>query len=319
MKPRLMLASLGLIMVCMVWMARAGDGPNPITPSNAAQIKDELVARHQQLARQFEDFRSQLLRLKQRLDKGTPEERSRASALGKLLDQIQKDGLAVQFDQLSEQLRESKLTNIPELKQMAERSAKLADKLRDYLEMFREDPRQKQAKEDQKAIEDFLKEVNKILDSEKRIQGLTEAGKTDLKELAKNQGKNAEKTNNLEKAIDKFLGKGDSVAKEAKDLKGGPKDGGKTDDAKAKTKDDGEKDTQAAQGQAKDAGRRQERSAEGGRQGRRSRRRTTRAAMRRRRKARRPMPSRRMARGRRSKPSQGQRRARRRMRLGAQE
>jgi hypothetical protein len=254
MKPRHMLASLGPIMLCMVLFVRAGDQPNAVTPSNAAQIKDELVARHQQLARQFEDFRSQLLRLKQRLDKGTPEERSRASALSKLLDQIQKDGLAVQFDQLSKQLKDSKLTNIPELKQMAERSAKLADRLRDYLEMFREDPRQKQLQEEKKAVEDFLKEVSKILDNEKRIQGLTEAGKTDPKELSKNQAKNAEKTNNLEKAIDKFLGKGDGLPQEAKDLKGKPKDGGKTEDAKAKTKDDGEKDTQTAQGQTKDAG-----------------------------------------------------------------
>src|SRR5260370_37748758 len=113
MKPRHLLASLGLIMLGMILMARAGAQPSQGERSDAAQIKDELVSRHQQLARQFEDFRSQLLRLKQRLDKGTPEERARAASLDRLIEQIKKDGLAVKFELISEQNRVIKLTKNP--------------------------------------------------------------------------------------------------------------------------------------------------------------------------------------------------------------
>lgn len=256
MKPRHLLASFGLIVLGMILMARAGAQPTQGEKSDAAQIKDELVSRHQQLARQFEDFRSQLLRLKQRLDKGTPEERARAASLDRLLEQIQKDGLAVQFELISEQIRDSKLTNIPELKNLADRSAGLANRLRDYLEMFREDPRQKQLSEEKEKLKEFLDTVDKILQKEKNNQGLTEAGKTDKNELQKNENKNTEATKKLGADIDKFLGKGDGLSKEAKDLKGGPKDGGKTDEAKAKTKGDGEegKDVASNQGQAKDGG-----------------------------------------------------------------
>ncbi len=256
MKPRFILASLAVALAGMVLFAYAGEPAKQAPGGDAA--KDELASKEQQLARQFAEFQSQLLRLKQRLEKGTPDERKRAEALGKLLETIQKDGLTIQFEQLADLLRESKLSNVPELRALAERSATLADRLRDYLRMLQEDPRQKQLAAEREFLRDLLKTVDKIIQKEKQVQGLTEAGKTDTRELQKNQNQITQKTGELQKAIDKFLGKDGGDGKSAKDqLKGGPKDGGKTDVAKAEAKGDEESpggEKAPSQAQAKDAG-----------------------------------------------------------------
>src|SRR5476649_2811091 len=70
MKPRLTLVALGLIALAMISLGlQARDQPRA-TP----QDKDEILSSEKQLLRQFGEFQDSLLKLKQSLARGTPEE-----------------------------------------------------------------------------------------------------------------------------------------------------------------------------------------------------------------------------------------------------
>lgn len=74
MKPRLILASLGLILLGMVMVLNAGEQSKQAAPN---ADKEELAIKEMQLARQFEEFQLLLLKLKQRMDRGTADEQNR--------------------------------------------------------------------------------------------------------------------------------------------------------------------------------------------------------------------------------------------------
>jgi hypothetical protein len=244
---------LGLTLLGMVMVIRAGEQNKQSAPT-AAQ-KAELAAQEQQLARQFEEFQLLMLKLKQRMDRGTAEEQARAKAIGRILDDVQKGSLKTQFDQLAEQLRTSKLTNTSELKELSDRAARLTDELQRILQMFQDDPRQQQLREEAQFLRDMIRKIGQAIEKQKLNQGLTEAGKTEKNELKQNQNQITGKVGDLNKAIDNFLGKkGDGVAKDGKGLKGGPKEGGKNEQSSAQAKGEGEQPKQAAQGETKDSG-----------------------------------------------------------------
>jgi len=255
MKPRLILASLGLTLFSMVVFVAAGEQSKQAPPATNAD-KEELALREQQLARQFEEFQLLMLKLKQRMDRGTPEEQNRAKAIGRILDEVQKGNLKIEFDRLADLLKDSKLNNTAEVKELAERASKLTDELQRLLRMFQDDPRAKQLQEERKFLEATLKSVEKLIRDEKQVQAQTEGNKTDKNELANTQNDIGKKTTDLNKSIDQFLGKKSGSGNDTDKLKGGPKEGGKNEKSSAVVKDDGEKDTQTAanQGQAKDGG-----------------------------------------------------------------
>ena len=256
MKPRLLLASLGLTLLGMVMVIHAGDQPKQSTPTAGSFAKEELAAKEQQLARQFEEFQLLMLKLKQRMERGTADEQANAKRIGRILDKIQQGGgLKIEFDQLAELLRTSKLSNLNELNELKERAARLTDKLRGHPATIPGRPSApKQLRDDSKFLEDTIKRIDQLISKEKQLQGQTENNKTDKNELANIQNKIGKETKNVNKDIDKFLGKGDGVAKDAKDLKGGPKDGGKEGSAKADAKDDGAQGQTADSGKAKEGG-----------------------------------------------------------------
>jgi hypothetical protein len=252
MKLRYMIPAFSVALFAIVVVLQAGGQSTQPPPSTS---KDELAIKEKQLADQFGEFQLLLLKLKQRMERGTDDEKNRAKAIGRILEEVQKGSIKIEFDQLADLLRESKLSNPSELGELAERAAKLTDKLRDLINMLQDDPRRKQLAEERKILEHTIKMLGELIKKEQQLQALTEADKTDKRELAQNQNKIAKNTNDLTKTIDKFLGKGENVAQDAKNLKGGPKDAGKEGSAKAETKDDGEQSPKVAdQGKSKDGG-----------------------------------------------------------------
>jgi heme oxygenase len=251
-----LLVTLSLGLVGMVTLVRATEQQVPTQqtgPESVAQLRDDLILKQQQLASQFEEFQTNILKLKQRYERGTDEEKKNAQRLGKIIEKIQEMNLRTELDQLAEDLRKSKLTNVTEVKELKERSVRLTQKLQDLIAMFTEDPRLRELNEQTKALKDFLKTVDRLLQKQKLNQGLTEAGKTDKGEVKQNQGQITKGINDLNKAIDKFLGKGgDPTAQDAAKLKGTDKPGGEGKTAKATPKDDGDQGQQTAQGQSKD-------------------------------------------------------------------
>jgi len=254
MKPRLHLAALGLTLLGIAVVLQAGEQPRQGAP-NLAQLRDELTVKQQQLTQQFEEFQLNMFKLKQRFERGNEDEKRQALRISKILDEVRKENIRTELDQLADSLNKNKLTNLNEVKDLGDRSTRIAAKLQRLIQMFQEDPRQQQLREEKEILKKFIDDLSKLIKGEQQLQGQTENGKTSNKELQQTQDKIGNDNKKLQQAIDNFLGKkGDSVAKDAADLKGGPKDGGKGDESgKANAKDAGD-EKQIAQGKAKDAG-----------------------------------------------------------------
>src|SRR6516165_432157 len=112
MKLRL-LATLGLAMIGMVALVRATEPVTPVQqsgPESIAQLRDDLI-------------------LKQRYERGTDEEKKNAKRLGAIIEKIQEFNLKTELDQLGDDLRKAKLTNVTEVKELNERSVRATEKL----------------------------------------------------------------------------------------------------------------------------------------------------------------------------------------------
>ncbi len=252
MRWRLTLIALGLIALAGVTVAQQTDEPAK-KKDDSAQVRDDLANSEQQIARHFAEFEQSLLKLAQRLKRSDKrEDQERAKVLEKVLDESRNASIAVQFERLVNALQGQKLTNAGEIRNLTLQSEKLADDLRKLLSMIREDPRTKQVQEDRKKLEQLIKELDRIIHQQKNVQGITQLGKTDAKELKANQGQVTERTSKLIKDLDKFINK-DNKGGEAKNLKGEPKDGGKGEGKKGESKDAG-KEGQPKRGESKDAG-----------------------------------------------------------------
>src|SRR5262249_27005905 len=156
--------------------------------------------------------------------------------------------IGVQFEQLIVQLKEQKVNSTGDIKIAADRSAKLADQLRELIALMKEDPRQSKLRDEIARLKDIIKELDKAIHDQKVTQGITDAKKTDPKELGKIQKKNTE---HVAKLIQKIDGKKGGTGGDPKDSKGDPKAGGKSGDKAGQSKDVGKG---ADKGQPKEGG-----------------------------------------------------------------
>ncbi len=234
MKARIILSFMALAFLAVVFAAPAQEPPG----NDIAKAKDELRQKELILARQFAEFENALLKLKDRLKRsGKAEDTARAEILEKVLEQSKDASISVQFEQMIDMLKNSKLAGIGDLKILDERSHKLADDLRDILAKMREDPRQSRLRDERLRIEELIKNIEKIIHNQKVVQGQTDRNKTDSKELKENQNQVTKATDKLAKDIAKVA----PGANDKKDPKGEAKDGGKEGE-KGETKDSGKGD-----------------------------------------------------------------------------
>jgi hypothetical protein len=258
MTRRFLLAGLGLIALTGVLMFQAAEAnppgldAKPDDPQQQAnKAKDELLLQQQILARQFQEFEQKLLKIKQRLEKSSrQEDRDRAVIIQNALDQIRDASIDTRFEQLTELFRNKKLTNLPDIRDMEKSSQKLADDLRRILEMLQGDTRSAKLREERIRIEKMVAEIKRLIREEKTVQGQTQIGKTERKELQGAQNRVTRDTSDLNKKI----GAGNKgQGGEAKNAKAGAKSEGKGDGNKGEGKDAG-KSPEAKSGEAKDAG-----------------------------------------------------------------
>jgi hypothetical protein len=218
---------------------------------DSAKVKDKLSLEEQVLANRFQEFEAKLLRLKQRLEHSSrPEDRERAVILQKALEKAREASIGTRFEQMVDYLKKQRLSNIQDVKTAQERSLQLADDLRAILALLREDSRSAKLKEERKRLEELWKEVKRIENEEKRLQGQVQLGKTDPRELKGAQARNANDTNKLAKEMAKGS---DGKGGEAKNNKGENKDAGKGNGKKGDAKDAG-KSAEARAGKGKDGG-----------------------------------------------------------------
>lgn len=229
----LVLAACGLFSFLM--FSQADDLPSQTGIPQPGKIREDAPLKQQILARQFGEFEQDLYKLILKLKRSTKEgDKERAEVLEKVLEKAKSNLIGVQFEQIIEQLKKQEITSTGEIKIAADRSAKLAEQLRELIALFKEDPKQSKLKDEIARLKEIIKELDKAIHDQKITQAITDAKKTDNSELGKIQKKNTEQVAALIKKIEGKGGKGDG-----KDSKGDPKAGGKKGDQAGKSKDVG--------------------------------------------------------------------------------
>src|SRR5437660_121177 len=175
MKARIILASMALAGLALVLATQAQEAPSPSEPMDINKVKDDLRHRELILKNQFTEFESALLKLKDRLKRsGKREDKLRAEILEKVLEQSKDASISVQFEQMLEMLKSSKLSGVGDLKILDERSHKLADDLREILAKMREDPRHSKLRDERLSLEKLIKAIEKAIHDQKVVQGQTD-------------------------------------------------------------------------------------------------------------------------------------------------
>jgi hypothetical protein len=243
MKPRFILVMLGIAALAVLSLGLQAQD------KGGTQTKDDIITSEQQLARQFAEFQDALLRLKQRLARGTPEEKKRAETLEKVLDLCKELAINQEFTKMIEVLRTADLGNIGKLGELQDISDSLASRLGKVKRLL-EDSNTDRISEERKALEKIIKELEKNITEQKQIRGATEREKTDQKDLQAAQAEASKNTKKIENAIEKYL---DPKGTEKANLNGENKDAGKNKGQQGEAKDAGN-DKPGAKGEAKDAG-----------------------------------------------------------------
>jgi hypothetical protein len=249
----LALGALALISVMGLWAQNPTKNSGTPKPT---EVRDEAALQEQILSRQFKEFLEQVLKLKQRLERSPRlEDQEQAKNLQRVLDRAQDSGLSTRFDKIVHFLKTEKFTNLADITKAAEDSKRLADEMREIIDLMRMDSRANKSREEKKLLEDIVKDIEKAIRDQENTRALTELKKTERRELELIQKSNKDQTDKIAKSIDKLNGKDDKSNQggEAKPTKGDPKDGGKDGGKKGEARDAGEA-KEGKQGEAKDGG-----------------------------------------------------------------
>jgi hypothetical protein len=223
------------------------DDPN----KKSAEVKDKVLLEQRLLEKRFAEFKAALLRVKQRLEKGSPEDREKAKALQNALDEIDKKHLDTEFSRLVQLLNNKSLKNVGDVQEAMDQSKKLANEIAVLINLLREDNRAARLREERKRLEEMIRELEGIIKDQK-----IERAKGEMKRMEKDDLVIGQKnvTDRTEKMADKLAGKKGKGAEGKKadpnaKLKGQGKGKGKPGEGKGKGKGEGErKNDQAKKG-----------------------------------------------------------------------
>jgi hypothetical protein len=247
---RIVLASIAWGALALGLVLNAQETPK--VSSDGAQIKEKLSLKEQILARQFQEFEQQLLRLKQRLERSAKqEERDQAVVLDRVLEYCKEKSISVEFEQMVDILKGNELKSLPDIKQALTRSSGIAEKLTKVIEMLREDTRSKAIQDETKSLKKLIEDLDRVIQQQQIVQAVTDRSKTDPKELKKLQ---ENVTNETAKIAQQLAGK----TGDPKNSKGDPKASGKNGDKAGEAKGDNEKndknDKTAGNAESKEGG-----------------------------------------------------------------
>lgn len=242
---RIVLATAAWGVFALGVVLNAQESGTPKVPAPQTQIKENLSLKEQILARQFQEFEQQLLRLKQRLERSSKqEERDQAIVLDRVLEFCKEKSISVEFEQMVDVLKSNELKSLPEIKQALGRSKGIAENLQSVIAMLREDTRTKSIQEEEKRLKAIIEQLDKVIQDQKIVQAQTERNRTDATELKKTQEAVSKQTADIAKKLS-------GVVDDPKNSKGDPKTKGKNGEKAGEAKGDNEKSPSA---QAKDGG-----------------------------------------------------------------
>ena len=212
--------------------------------------KDELTPKQEANRDKFQRFQRELLGLAQRLEASDkPGERDRAKVMRKALELIGRENVQGQFQKLLDGVKDG--VQPAELQGLGVDNAQLTQALREILELMMSDDGSARNKDEQKRIEELLKDARAIERAQRQIRATTESKRADPKQIAEEQEKTTKRTEELAKKMAKG-DKKDAKPGEQKDAKpkgGEPKPGDPKD---RKPKDGDPKDGKAQDGKPKD-------------------------------------------------------------------
>ncbi len=256
-KRGLLRATLGLTAVAFFVLGlQAAQEGRPQPKSNTQDFSQaELAAKEKVLAEKFKEFETLMLILKQRLERSTSKEDNElAKRLGQALDFCARHGIRDGFGQLVEFLGKNKLGNTRDVQDVIRISGKLAEHLKELLDVLRNRTSTADRKEERKSLEKLLAELEKVIRQQRIINARIEDKDRDPKEVAQNQGDVRKDTRELARGFDKDGKgeKGDGSGSEAKNTQANSKEG-KGQGAKGEGKNKG-KPGEAQQGKGKNEG-----------------------------------------------------------------
>ena len=151
------------------------------------------------MARQFSDFQKQIQILKNRLERSpNVEDKDRAAQLQKVLDQADNLGIRVKFSRLQELLRKPSFS-LDDYKEAALQNEILAKDLGNLVDLM--DSRNTKLNDEIKSVKDAIKALEDIIKEQKRLQVLTELGKTGKQDLSNQQKDVTKDTKDLKDQI----------------------------------------------------------------------------------------------------------------------
>jgi hypothetical protein len=221
----------------------------------ATDVRDVTALKERILAKRFNQFKADLLRVKQRLDKGSAEDKAKAKALDNALKHIDDNNIDTKFSQLIEILKTKSLTNPNNVQEAMDQSLKVAEEIRTLLKILREDNRAAQLRDERKRLEEMIRELEGIIRDQKNARAKTAQAKMDKGDLKKTQENVTNRTDDLRV---KLGGKksGDQAGKGQKDTrgeaKGKGKGAGKDGEGKGKDKGKGEGEGKGKEGKKGD-------------------------------------------------------------------
>jgi len=173
----------------------AADDPAESKPAETAKPEpgqsDPLAIQQQQLGDKFRRLEEVLLRMAELTGSSDPR---RAALLKKAVAQSKEQLIGVQFDAIVELLKKDQLSKA------SEGQVQVNQDLQALLELLQSENRARRLESEKARIREYLKQLNQILKQQQGVQGRT-AGAGDPKDLAKEQGKLAQKTGDLAKDI----------------------------------------------------------------------------------------------------------------------
>lgn len=217
---------IGAVAECC--LAQAPVAPDAATaPAAAPRAKpEELSLEQAQIAEKFKRFEQVVKLLAQFSDETSGEQ---ARLLRQVFEEAQTRSLDVKFDDLVKALADKRLA------QASTDQEKLTENLEALLAILSSAEREKELKEEQARIRDYLKKVKELINKQREIQGRTVEG--DPKEQAPDEGKLADETAKLSDRMAQANAKngksksGEQNKSEGKPNEGKPNDG-KPNDSK---------------------------------------------------------------------------------------
>src|ERR1043165_6626439 len=124
MKPRLTLVALGLAALVLATLGLQAQDSRKSPPN-----PKDLTESQQQLQRKFSEFQDKLIILKDRLSKGTVEERRRAEVLGEVLDEAKNLAINHEFSTMANMMKNLDVNSPSLLKQAEQQGVTISTKI----------------------------------------------------------------------------------------------------------------------------------------------------------------------------------------------